>query len=753
MAPIRLDPEKQIRNVRHHEDSPLQDPNNFLSNRAIHAMNAFRTKVEFSVNFHNDDWETYEITKIVGYGASGAVYEARRMSTSASDGSSQRVLAIKFLTSGRKVGTLSEIDVLCKIPKSCYDMKNIVRYRAFIPATEVFGTLDRRGVIFMDMATNGCLIDWVTRRHRSNNRYHFPEHVAKRIVLDLISSLGTLRNNGVSHRDVKCDNIFIDSQGRFLLGDFGHVRIVKGDCKSDGSIMKIRSSAHERVGTNAYNPPELLQDSIMYDSEKVDVFQLGYTLLILLTGHDLFGIGGNGNDKSRKPQCVVFTREMVDPKYRKKTSFWEMWDNVRTYHTWMRLKNQGQEGNAISSSCRKLLSAMLSYNPDDRPTFAQLLRARNSEDDDSSLDTLKWLSPTGDSDVCSLEELYDELYERIADDNGRELKNFWNIRRPLENSLRKISVVNAFKRAGRNHAETSGEIKDIIACDVSHNTEMKEVNGGDIYPDGKKKRKRKSSIVDGSQVAPDALNADKSSWENEASDVISDMACPSDGDEEAERDMFILGSEQWGDTSVRPSMRWEIQLKDSSAEGIQTFLATLEQKLRKQHHGLEVSKERNIFQECWSINCSCENEHYDFNASLIRSDAYEKELGRGEVPHGADLAGDGNSFVLDVRRNYGNSMRIQSMLSEIFDSQQLEQMWGESFPVYRPSLVSKHSRTRSREVSDDNCNGDIEAMRTINGDYSGSSSGSSSSCEKNRNTNGEGTSLWAPLRRYFGFGS
>ena len=88
----------------------------------------------------------------------------------------------------------------------------------------------------------------------------------RKIVLDISKALKKLHDNGVMHRDIKPNNIFInEKEGKKIakLGDFG--------C----SIF-IKDNTSDPIGTILYSSPEILQ-KIEYD-EKCDLWSLGITL-------------------------------------------------------------------------------------------------------------------------------------------------------------------------------------------------------------------------------------------------------------------------------------------------------------------------------------------------------------------------------------------------------------------------------------------------------------------------------------------
>ncbi len=78
----------------------------------------------------------------------------------------------------------------------------------------------------MDVATNGTAIDWMCMENQVHRRFYLPSRFCRRLMRDVVKGLSHMRRNGVFHRDLKSDNIFIDSHGRFVLGDLGHAKVL-----------------------------------------------------------------------------------------------------------------------------------------------------------------------------------------------------------------------------------------------------------------------------------------------------------------------------------------------------------------------------------------------------------------------------------------------------------------------------------------------------------------------------------------------
>ncbi|HEX6021931.1 MAG TPA: protein kinase, partial [Solirubrobacter sp.] len=112
--------------------------------------------------------------------------------------------------------------------------------------------------------TGGSLSDRLERA--PGNR--LPAQDAIRVCREVAEALAHAHANGVIHRDVKPDNIWVDAEGEAALGDFG---VALADGESSRS-----------AGTPRYAAPEQLTGDPV--TGRTDLFSLGITLYELLTG-------------------------------------------------------------------------------------------------------------------------------------------------------------------------------------------------------------------------------------------------------------------------------------------------------------------------------------------------------------------------------------------------------------------------------------------------------------------------------------
>ncbi|XP_052025825.1 sperm motility kinase 2B-like [Apodemus sylvaticus] len=154
---------------------------------------------------------------------------------------------------------------------------------------------------------------------------HLQEDEARAIFLQMLNAMNYCHNQGVVHRDLKPDNIMIDSNGRVKIIDFGL-----------STQMKPGQQLNYHCGTYPFAAPELLLGRL-YDGRKTDVWTLGVVLYFMLTGRMPF-------DALNVPQL---RRQVVSGKFPVPA--------------------------CLSKELQDLLSLLMTVNPTLRPTIAEVM--------------------------------------------------------------------------------------------------------------------------------------------------------------------------------------------------------------------------------------------------------------------------------------------------------------------------------------------------------------------------------------------
>lgn len=105
----------------------------------------------------------------------------------------------------------------------------------------------------------------------------FDETRAKFYAAEMILALEYLHKAGIVYRDVKPENVLLDSQGHIKLTDFG---LSKGGLHEQGGMTE------SFCGTSEYLAPEIIKDEKYGFS--CDWYSLGLVILEMLSGENPF---------------------------------------------------------------------------------------------------------------------------------------------------------------------------------------------------------------------------------------------------------------------------------------------------------------------------------------------------------------------------------------------------------------------------------------------------------------------------------
>jgi serine/threonine protein kinase len=151
---------------------------------------------------------------------------------------------------------------------------NILRtisHPRIIPLKGVIRT-ENGPALILPYYSNGDLLD------RINDFGPFPESDVKVIIFHILTALTYLHANRIAHRDIKLENLSLASENHtdVVLGDFVFASLIpaEGFCTP--------------VGTLPYLAPEMWRSSTNRYSHKVDIWALGVTMYILMTGQVLY---------------------------------------------------------------------------------------------------------------------------------------------------------------------------------------------------------------------------------------------------------------------------------------------------------------------------------------------------------------------------------------------------------------------------------------------------------------------------------
>ncbi|XP_008390487.1 CBL-interacting serine/threonine-protein kinase 1-like isoform X1 [Malus domestica] len=198
----------------------------------------------------------YELGRTLGEGNFGKVKFAKNVESGQSFAvkilEKTKIIDLKFTDQIKnEIGTLK----LLKHP-------NVVRLHEVVASkTKIYMVLEyvTGGELFDKIAHNGKLT----------------ETEGRKLFQQLIDGVSYCHNKGVSHRDLKLENVLVDAKGNIKISDFG-LSALPQDFREDGLL-------HTTCGSPNYVAPEILANK-GYDGATSDVWSCGVILYVILTG-------------------------------------------------------------------------------------------------------------------------------------------------------------------------------------------------------------------------------------------------------------------------------------------------------------------------------------------------------------------------------------------------------------------------------------------------------------------------------------
>ncbi len=117
-----------------------------------------------------------------------------------------------------------------------------------------------------------------------------PQRKAIEYALQISQGLAAAHNKGIIHRDLKPENLFVTTDGRVKILDFGLAKLIQFEAPQNGQSKLETAVAHSQpgtvLGTVGYMSPEQVRG--LASDHRSDIFSLGAILYEMLSGNALF---------------------------------------------------------------------------------------------------------------------------------------------------------------------------------------------------------------------------------------------------------------------------------------------------------------------------------------------------------------------------------------------------------------------------------------------------------------------------------
>ena len=152
--------------------------------------------------------------------------------------------------------------------------------------------------IIMEYGGNSNLRDLIEKQNQKN-LCKFEENIIIDIMKQICLGIKEIHKNGIIHRNLKPENIFIDKNNKIKIGDFGISKIITNNKKTN--------KTENKAGTINYMAPEIKNKNIY--SNKSDIYSLGCIM------YKLFTLNVYEDDKNDKEKYCKIDELVYDKKW------------------------------------------------------------------------------------------------------------------------------------------------------------------------------------------------------------------------------------------------------------------------------------------------------------------------------------------------------------------------------------------------------------------------------------------------------
>uniref|UniRef100_A0A3Q2DJ22 non-specific serine/threonine protein kinase n=1 Tax=Cyprinodon variegatus TaxID=28743 RepID=A0A3Q2DJ22_CYPVA len=217
--------------------------------------------------------ENFELLKVLGTGAYGKVFLVRKVSGH----DAGKLYAMKVL----KKATIVQKAKTAEHTRTERQVLEHIRQSPFLVTLHYAFQTDTKLHLILDYVNGGELFTHLVQRVR------FKEQEVALYSGEIVLALEHLHKLGIVYRDLKLENILLDSNGHIVLTDFGL-------SKEFDQVER----AFSVCGTIEYMAPEIVEGGDSGHDKAVDWWSLGVLMYELLTGGSPFTVDGEENSHS-----------------------------------------------------------------------------------------------------------------------------------------------------------------------------------------------------------------------------------------------------------------------------------------------------------------------------------------------------------------------------------------------------------------------------------------------------------------------
>ena len=199
----------------------------------------------------------YVVEEVVGTGGMAVVYRAW-------DRKKRRIVAVKVL----RPEFQQDAEFLRRFNREA-EAASKVSHENIVNMYDVGADGDTRYIVME-------YVDGTTLKEMIRQMGHLSPDAVVRMGIRILAAVDHAHVNGIVHRDIKPQNILVDSQGNVKVADFGIARL---KAQQTTRVADVNSSA---LGSVHYISPEQASGEVA--DEKSDLYSVGVVLYEMLTG-------------------------------------------------------------------------------------------------------------------------------------------------------------------------------------------------------------------------------------------------------------------------------------------------------------------------------------------------------------------------------------------------------------------------------------------------------------------------------------
>uniref|UniRef100_A0A8C0B578 Ribosomal protein S6 kinase n=4 Tax=Neoaves TaxID=3078114 RepID=A0A8C0B578_9AVES len=226
--------------------------------------------------------ENFELLKVLGTGAYGKVFLVRKVSGH----DAGKLYAMKVL----KKATIVQKAKTTEHTRTERQVLEHIRQSPFLVTLHYAFQTDTKLHLILDYINGGELFTHLSHRER------FSESEVQIYIGEIVLALEHLHKLGIIYRDIKLENILLDSDGHVVLTDFG---------LSKEFLTDENERAYSFCGTIEYMAPDIVRGGDTGHDKAVDWWSVGVLMYELLTGASPFTVDGEKNSQAEISRRIL----------------------------------------------------------------------------------------------------------------------------------------------------------------------------------------------------------------------------------------------------------------------------------------------------------------------------------------------------------------------------------------------------------------------------------------------------------------